>query len=61
MSQITIDKVEYVDDLTLSILFSDGTKQTIDFTGFSKNTLIHSITNTPESRSSRSFGCVMEI
>lgn len=34
MSQITIDKVEYVDGLTLSILFSDGTKRAIDFTGF---------------------------
>lgn len=34
MNQISIDKVEYVDGLTLSILFSDGTKQTIDFTGF---------------------------
>lgn len=31
MNQITIDKVEYVDGLTLSILFSDGTKQIIGF------------------------------
>ncbi len=34
MKQISIDNVEYVDGLVLSLLFSDGSSQTIDFSAF---------------------------
>ena len=34
MRQISIDNVEYVDGLMLSLLFSDGSSQTIDFSDF---------------------------
>ena len=34
MKQIGIDSVEYVDGLVLSLLFSDGSSQIIDFSGF---------------------------
>ena len=34
MKQISIDNVEYVDGLVLSLLFSDGSRQTIDFSDF---------------------------
>ena len=34
MKQISIENVQYVDGLMLSLLFSDGSTQTIDFSGF---------------------------
>lgn len=34
MNQISVHQVEYVDGLTLSILFSDDTKREIDFAEF---------------------------
>ena len=34
MKPISIDNVEYVDGLVLSLLFSDGTTRMIDFSDF---------------------------
>lgn len=34
MKVITIDRVDYIGGLVLSLLFSDGKTQTIDFSGF---------------------------
>lgn len=56
MKVITIDRVDYIGGLVLSLLFSDGKLKLSTLVVFSKDIHIHSMTNIPKFRNSKSIG-----